>query len=102
MGCYSSSKMKHSPEKVRKMETGLFVMIMKFDLNLKEDPKITIESKFTRQNANDLAEPMLPQTSHIIITEFKKFMYLTAIKINESKRTDSLNLDKNYMKNGRW
>jgi hypothetical protein len=72
-------------QKMKRFDTAIFVFIMKFDLNLGENPAMSIESRFTRENTNDLGEPILPHVSHIIITEFKKFMYLQAITILKSK-----------------
>lgn len=70
------------------METALFVFIMKFDLNLNTNPLMSIESRFTRENTNDLGEPIIPQVAHIIVSEFKKFMFLNAIQIQKLKRIE--------------
>ena len=59
---------------------------MKYDLNQGRDPQLTIEARFARENTNDLGEGLMPQTAHIIIAEFKKFMYLTALELMERKR----------------
>ena len=59
---------------------------MTFDFNLKKDPKLTIEARFCRENTNDLGEPLLPQTAHIIITEFRKFFFLLCVEILTRKR----------------
>lgn len=84
------------------METALFMFVMKFDLNLNTNPLLSIESRFTRENTNDLGEPIIPQVSHIIISEFKKFMYLNAIAIGKCKRDDNLKQEDNYIRNKKW
>jgi hypothetical protein len=69
---------------------------------LKANPCLTIEKRFTRENTNDIGEALLPQTAHIIITEFKKFMYLVALEINRCRREGKLDLTKNFKKNKQW
>lgn len=71
---------------IKKMETALFVFIMKFDFNLNTNPLMSIESRFTRENTNDLGEPIIPQVAHIIVAEFKMFMFLNAIEMQKIKR----------------
>ena len=72
--------------KIKKIETVLYCKVMKYDFNLGKDPALTIEARFARENTNDLGEGLLPQTAHIIITEFKKFMYLVALEVLTRKR----------------
>lgn len=87
---------------IKRAEIALLVKILKFDLNLKLNPCLTIEARFTRENTNDMGEFLLPQTTHIIIMEFKKFMYLQATAIQSMKRNGTLDLTKNYKRNGKW
>lgn len=81
---------------------ALLVKILKFDLNLQTNPRLTIEARFTRENTNDMGEYLLPQTAHVIIMEFKKFMYLQAHEIFTKKSEGVLDLTKNFKKDGQW
>lgn len=80
----------------------MLVRALKFDLNLGKNPRLTIEARFTRENTNDMGEFLLPQTSHIIIMEFKKFMVLQGIEIQKRRREGSLDLKKNFKKDKKW
>ena len=88
--------------RVTRAETALFVQILKFDLNLEKKPHLTIEDRFTRENTNDLGEFLLPQTAHIIITEFKKFMYLQAWEIQSRRRKGTLGINYIESSNDKW
>ncbi len=86
MGCLNSNersreKRKARAKKINKIETMLFIKTMKFDMNLGSKPQLTIEARFARENTNDLGERLLPQIAHVIIAEFKKFIFLTAMEI---------------------
>jgi hypothetical protein len=75
--------------------------VLKYDFNFDHDDLMsTIQSTFTVDNANDLGEEFLPQTAHIIETEFKKFMFLNFLSIllpdkkaqfDKEVRSDTLN-----------
>ena len=102
MGWFQSNqnyRKKKNDAQIRRIESALFVKILKFDLNLGANPQLTIESRFTRENTNDMGEGLLPQTSQIIIMEFKKYMYLVATEILRRRREGQLDLTKNFKSN---
>lgn len=105
MGWFHSSKnfrkVKNEAQ-IKRIESALFVKILKFDLNMGANPQLTIESRFTRENTNDMGEGLLPQTAHVIIMEFKKFMYLVATEILKKRREGQLDLNKNFKVNKQW
>lgn len=49
-----------------------------------------------------MGEYLLPQTAHIIIMEFKKFMYMQATEIQKRKREGTLDLSKNFKRDKQW
>jgi hypothetical protein len=87
---------------MRRVETALLVKVLKFDLNIGLNPRLTIEARFTRENTNDIGEYLLPQTAHIIIMEFKKFMYMQATEIRTRLSQGTLDLQRNYKKDKKW
>ena len=107
MGCLSSSgvagrRKRKSDAQIRQIEIALLFKVLKFDLNLGEKVGLTIENRFTSENTNDMGEGLMPQTAHIIITEFKKFMYLLALQINKARRDKTLDLTRNFKKDNQW
>ena len=62
---------KNKDDRVTKAEAALLVKIFKFDMNLGKKSTPTFEDRFASENTNDMGELLLPQTSHIIISEFK-------------------------------
>ena len=79
---------KMTKEHIKKIETALLVQILKFDLNLETNPILSIEARFTRENTNDIGDALLPQTTQIIMMEFKKFMFLQALDILKNRKLD--------------
>ena len=71
-------------------------------MNLQQKPHLTIEARFTRENTNDMGEALMPQTSHVIIMEFKKFMYMQAVEIQKRTRDGTLDMTKNFKKDKQW
>ena len=67
---------------------------MKVDINLGEDPDLPIEGRYTLENTNDMGEPLIPQTTQVIIAEFRKFIFLVIAKIMRQKRTGKIQMDK--------
>mmetsp|Transcript_10629 Transcript_10629/g.12098 ORF Transcript_10629/g.12098 Transcript_10629/m.12098 type:complete len:453 (-) Transcript_10629:480-1838(-) len=49
-----------------------------------------------------MGESLLPQTAHVIIMEFKKFMYMQAVEIQKKTREGTLDLTKNFKKDKQW
>lgn len=54
---------------------------MAFELNLGKTIELPYEARFTMENTNDMGEPLAPQTSMVMIAEFKKFMFLVILKL---------------------
>lgn len=106
MGCFSSNASSAQRSKnefrIKRVETAMLVKLLKFDLNLQKNPHLTIEARFARENTNDMGEFLLPQTAHVIIMEWKKFMYMIATEIAKRRREGTLDLTKNFKKDGKW
>ena len=106
MGCGKSSGTKTrqltaaEQKKLKKLEVKLLIKLMKFELNLDEDPELPVEGRFTLENTNDLGEPLIPATSTVIFAEFKKFLYLVVIKIMRMKRMNQIQVKKLPQLNG--
>jgi hypothetical protein len=60
-----------------------FMKIFKYDFNLGTNPDMTMEERFLRENTNDFGEFLVPHTGNVIISEFKKFMYLVLTELIE-------------------
>ena len=54
---------------------------MSYDLNLGKMPVLTIAKRFARENTNDIGDTLNITTANIIILEFKKFMFLVALRL---------------------
>jgi len=61
---------------------------MSFDLNLGKTVELPYEARFTMENTNDMGEPLAPQSSMVMISEFKKFMFLVILKLMQMKRNN--------------
>lgn len=84
------------------IEAALLVRIFRFDLNGGVDPTLSVENRVQRENSNDLGEYPMNHTIHIVITEFKKFIYLNSLEILKRKREGTLDMKENYQKDGIW
>ena len=63
-------------------KAALLLKVIKYDFNFDHDDLAsTIQSTFTVDNTNDLGERILPQVTHIIEVEFRRFMYLNFLSI---------------------
>ena len=100
MGCGRSSESKVSQlseaqeRKLRKEEAVLFAKIMKYDINLGQEPELPIEGRFTLENTNDMGESLVPQSTQVIFNEYKKFLFVVVAKLMRWKRTGRLDLSK--------
>lgn len=54
---------------------------MQFDLNLGKQPVLTICKRLARENTNDAGDQLNTATSSIMILEFKKYLFLCALRI---------------------
>ena len=59
------------------------VQLFKYDFNLGTNPDMTMEQRFLRENTNDFGEFLVPHSANVIISEFKKFMYLVLTELVE-------------------
>ena len=66
-----------------KDEIEIIKTIKEFDWNNKNPYKWTIEEIIMCSIANDTGDLINPQSSHILFSEFKKFMFLNAMYIKE-------------------
>lgn len=55
--------------------------IMQFDLNLGKAPVLTIAKRLARESTNDRAEQLNGATASILILEFKKYLFLCALRL---------------------
>jgi len=84
------------------IEVALLVRLFKFDLNKGIDPELSLENRVQREHCNDLGEYPMNHTIHILMTEFKKFIFLNSIEIQKRIREGTLNKEENYQRNGKW
>lgn len=58
---------------------------MMFDLNIGKNPVLTIARRFARENTNDIGDQLNIITANMYIVEFKKYLFLCALKIIHDK-----------------
>ena len=63
----------------------LLSKILSFDLHLGQQPALTITKKLARETSNDAGEQLNNVTASIMVIEFKKFLFLTALRIKNDK-----------------
>lgn len=69
----------------KKKEMTILKTIFLFDFN-KSDPKgITVDETLMRVLTNDLAEFASPHLAHILMVEFKKFLFLMVMNQIDTK-----------------
>lgn len=73
--------------KVESLKGDLWSRIVAFDLNLKKNPAFTVAARFSRENTNDMGEPLHLAVGTMAIMEFKKFMFLATIEIQEQLKS---------------
>jgi hypothetical protein len=59
----------------------LLAKILEFDLNLGKNPQLTIVKKLARETSNDVGDPLNVATANILLLEFKKYLFLCALRI---------------------
>jgi len=72
--------------------------IFDFDWNQSNSNLLTVEETIMRQLTNDMGQMVTPHTAHIIFTEFKKFMFLNKIYLDELKRKEEAESMKRQIK----
>ena len=75
-----------------KEQRKLLAKILQFDLNLGKNPELTIVKRLARENTNDLGDQLNVATAQIIILEFKKYLFLCALRIiyDKEKKFESV------------
>lgn len=75
-----------------KEQRKLLAKILQFDLNLGKNPELTIVKRLARENTNDLGDQLNVATAQIIIMEFKKYLFLCALRIiyDKEKKFESV------------
>ena len=63
------------------MEKSIINKIIQFDWNKENCNNITVQEMIMTENTNDLGDVISPQTSHVLFSEFLKFMFLNYINI---------------------
>ena len=66
----------------------LLSKILNFDLNLGQNPALTIAKKLARETTNDIGDTVNITVATIMLLEFKKFLFLCALRIINGKVTD--------------
>ena len=79
-GAKTSAKVKEVLTEFKK-QRELLSKILMFDLNCGKNPVLTICKRLARENTNDLGDTLHITTANIILVEFKKFMFLTALRL---------------------
>ena len=74
-------------EEINLAEAILLVKTLKFDFNQGDDK--TMEDMFAKHFTNDLGIDLQPQSVHILFSEFRKFLWLSAMEIKYKNRTGS-------------
>ena len=64
-----------------KEQRKLLAKILQFDFNLGKNPELTIVMKLARENTNDLGDQLNVATAQMMILEFKKYIFLCAIRL---------------------
>ena len=59
----------------------LLAKILAFDLNLGKNPELPIVMKLARENTNDLGDQLNVATAQMLILEFKKYLFLCALRL---------------------
>lgn len=59
---------------------------MDYDFNKLSNLDRTVEETIMEHLTNDLGDSVLPHVAHIIISEFRKFMFLVGEHIRETER----------------
>ena len=77
----------------KKFKSSLFQDIINFDWNLENEGTITLQESLMNTITNDLGCNS-PHTTHIMFSEFLKFMFLNAVKFQKEKITGKLNYTK--------
>lgn len=54
-----------------------------FDLNIGKNPMLTISKRFARENTNDWGEIINISVAGMIIMEFKKYIFLCALRLED-------------------
>jgi hypothetical protein len=57
-----------------------------FDLNIGKRPALTIVKRYCRENTNDWGETLNVAVGAMMVLEFKKFIFLCALKLEEKIR----------------
>lgn len=78
------------------IKTALFVKTMRHDLVLINDYNDTLEERIARLLTNHMGETLRTEVVYALIQEFKKFMYLAALEILESKYNKDFEPDMFY------
>jgi hypothetical protein len=64
-----------------KEQRKLLSKILSWDFNIGKKPVLTIVKRFARENCNDIGDSLNITTANIIMVEFKKFIFLVALRI---------------------
>ncbi len=59
----------------------LYHTAMRFPFYIGSKPEKTVERRIMDENTNDLGERVSPETAMILVSEFRKFMYVSALEI---------------------
>jgi hypothetical protein len=66
----------------------VFYKLMKLDLN--QGMEVRLEERFARENTNDIGDPLSPESAFIILSEFKKFLFISCVEIHYLKTSGKI------------
>jgi hypothetical protein len=64
----------------------LWERIAGYDLNIGKKPMLTIVKRFSRENTNDWGETLNVSVGAMMVLEFKKFIFLCALRLDDKIR----------------
>lgn len=86
-GCCTKSRFREARRQMERLmvefreQRKLLSKILQFDLNMGKDPQLSIVKRLARETTNDNGDPLNVATANILLLEFKKFIFLCAIRI---------------------
>lgn len=70
--------------------------VLSYDFNMGVGIKTTLEESLMTEITNDIGEPISPPTTQVLMLEFKKFMFLCKMNIQECQRA-KVTCSENYI-----
>ena len=94
--CSSRQRLEPQSSRDKDVERRKLNIIYEFDLNKDFIDKVTFEESIMKELTNDIGVQITPQVTNMIISEFKKFMFLNLMNIKELSKKPKPPFD-NYL-----